>query len=112
MKTIGDSKWILKSRIDITSYSDACDLIQVLAESQTSSYMIAANVHVVMTGFWQSEYQKVINDAALVTPDGMPLVWVMRQLGSDRQSRVYGPDLMLAWCERAAEKDLSIYQWH
>lgn len=100
---------ILESQVDITCYTDACDRIQVLAESQTSSYIIAANVHVVMTGFWQPEYQKVINDAALVTPDGMPLVWVMRQLGSDHQARVYGPDLMLAWCERAAEKDLSIY---
>ena len=109
MKTTGDATWILKSRIDITSYIDACDRIQVLVESQTSSYAIAANVHVVMTGFWQSEYQKIINEAALVTPDGMPLVWVMRQLGNNGQSRVYGPDLMLAWCERAAEKDLSIY---
>lgn len=100
---------ILKSNIDSTDYCDACDRIQALAETKTSSYVIAANVHVVMTGFWQPEYQKVINDAALVTPDGMPLVWVMRQLGSDHQARVYGPDLMLAWCERAAEKDLSIY---
>lgn len=100
---------ILKSNVDSTDYLDVCDRIQVLAETQTSSYVIAANVHVVMTGFWQSEYQKVINEAFLVTPDGMPLVWVMRQLGSESQSRVYGPDLMLAWCERAAEKDLSIY---
>lgn len=100
---------ILNSNVDSTDYTDGCDRIQVLAETQTSSYIIAANVHVVMTGVWQSEYQKIINEAALVTPDGMPLVWAMRQLGSDSQSRVYGPDLMLAWCERAAEKDLPIY---
>lgn len=100
---------ILNSNVDSTDYTDVCDRIQVLAEIQTSSYIIAANVHVVMTGVWQSEYQKIINEATLVTPDGMPLVWVMRQLGSDSQSRVYGPDLMLAWCQRAAEKDLPIY---
>jgi N-acetylglucosaminyldiphosphoundecaprenol N-acetyl-beta-D-mannosaminyltransferase len=34
------------------------------------------------------------NSAGLVTPDGMPLVWMARRLGYERTSRVYGPDLM------------------
>lgn len=109
MKRIRTLIPILKSNVDSTDYRDACDRIQALAETKTSSYVIAANVHVVMTGFWQSDYQHIINEATLVTPDGMPLVWVMRQLGIDRQSRVYGPDLMLAWCERAAQQNLPIY---
>ncbi len=109
MKTNGEAKWILGSRIDATSYVEACDRIQVLAQSHTSCYLIAANVHVVMTGYWQPDYQQIINEAALVTPDGMPLVWTLRQLGVAHQSRVYGPDLMMAWCERAAEVGLSIY---
>ena len=39
----------------------------------------------------------------------MPLVWALRLLGVKDQQRVYGPDLMLAWCERAAKQGLSIY---
>lgn len=109
MKTNAEATWILGSRVDVTSYADACDRIQPWAETQTSCYIIAANVHVVMTGYWQPDYQKIINKAALVTPDGMPLVWVMRKLGCQKQTRVYGPDLMLAWCERAAEAGLAIY---
>ncbi|WP_299403524.1 WecB/TagA/CpsF family glycosyltransferase [Acaryochloris sp. IP29b_bin.148] len=109
MNTTGDATWVLGSRVDVTSYEDACDRIQTWAESQTSCYIIAANVHVMMTGYWQPDYQTIINEAALVTPDGMPLVWVMRQLGRKQQTRVYGPDLMLAWCERAAEVGLPIY---
>jgi N-acetylglucosaminyldiphosphoundecaprenol N-acetyl-beta-D-mannosaminyltransferase len=30
----------------------------------------------------------------MVTPDGMPLVWLSRLLGKHRTERVYGPDLM------------------
>jgi N-acetylglucosaminyldiphosphoundecaprenol N-acetyl-beta-D-mannosaminyltransferase len=45
----------------------------------------------------------VINSADLVTPDGMPLVWLMRLRGAPRQERVYGPTLMLKVLE-AAEK--------
>ncbi len=104
-----DSRSLLDTRIDTTSYEDACDRIQSWAKTRTSCYVVAANVHVVMTGYWQPEYQQVVNGASLVTPDGMPLVWALRLLGVKGQARVYGPDLMLAWCERAALTGLPIY---
>ena len=104
-----DYRNILDTRIDATSYNDACDRIQNWANKNTSCYIVAANVHVVMSGYWQPQYQQVVNGAALVTPDGMPLVWSMRLLGVKEQSRVYGPDLMLAWCDRAAKLGMPIY---
>ncbi|WP_198805636.1 WecB/TagA/CpsF family glycosyltransferase [Leptolyngbya sp. BL0902] len=103
------SRPILKTRVDATSYEDACNRIQAWAEAQRSCYVVAANVHVVMTAYFDPAYQQVINQAALVTPDGMPLVWGLRRLGVPHQPRVYGPDLMLAWCERAAQTGLPIY---
>lgn len=92
---------IIKSFISATSYEDACNRIQEWVNHQTSCYIIAANVHVVMTGYWQPHYQEIINQASLVPPDGMPLVWAMRLFGFKHQTRVYGPDLMLACCDRA-----------
>jgi N-acetylglucosaminyldiphosphoundecaprenol N-acetyl-beta-D-mannosaminyltransferase len=100
---------ILGSRIDITNYEDACDRIQTWTIAQTSCYIIAANVHVVMTAHWNRAYRQVVNNAALVTPDGMPLVWALHLLGQQHATRVYGPDLMLAWCQRASDVQLSIY---
>ena len=103
------SRLILGSRIDATSYEDACDRIQVWAQNRTSCYIVAANVHVVMTAYWQPAYRQILNQAILVTPDGMPLVLGLRSLGIPNQTRVYGPDLMLAWCDRAAQAGLPIY---
>jgi N-acetylglucosaminyldiphosphoundecaprenol N-acetyl-beta-D-mannosaminyltransferase len=100
---------ILKTRVDATSYADACDRIQAWATAKQSCYIVAANVHVVMTAYWQRTYRTVVNGAALVTADGMPLVLGARLLGLADQPRVYGPDLMLAWCERAAQVGLPIY---
>lgn len=77
--------------------------------AKTSCYVVAANVHVVMTAYWQRSFQTIINGAALVTPDGMPLVVGLRLLGIKGQSRVYGPDLMLAWCDRATQAGIPIY---
>ncbi len=102
-------RYLIKTRVDATSYQDACDRLEAWAGEGKSCYVVAANVHVVMTGYWQNAYQQVLNGAALVTPDGMPLVWAMRLLGVRQQERVYGPDLMLAWCERAALTGLPIF---
>jgi N-acetylglucosaminyldiphosphoundecaprenol N-acetyl-beta-D-mannosaminyltransferase len=100
---------ILGVDIHPTSYDDACDRIQDLVNHKTCGYIIAANVHVIMTAFWDRAYRDVVNHAILTTPDGMPLVWGLRLLGINNQQRVYGPDLMLAWCDRAAKESLSIY---
>jgi N-acetylglucosaminyldiphosphoundecaprenol N-acetyl-beta-D-mannosaminyltransferase len=100
---------IIGTRIDATSYQDACDRVQVWVENNLSCYIVAANVHVVMMGYWHQAYRRMINGASLVTPDGQPLVWGLRLLGIHRQSRVYGPDLMLAWCDRAASLQIPLY---
>jgi N-acetylglucosaminyldiphosphoundecaprenol N-acetyl-beta-D-mannosaminyltransferase len=44
------------------------------------------------------------NRAGLVTPDGMPLVWISRWKGQSHVRRVYGPDLMLQLCERSVAR--------
>ena len=100
---------ILGSQIDFTSYADACDRISHWAHSRSSCYVIAANVHVVMTAYWNSTYSHIVNNAALVTPDGMPLVQALTWLGWPKATRVYGPDLMLECCQRAAQEKLPIY---
>jgi N-acetylglucosaminyldiphosphoundecaprenol N-acetyl-beta-D-mannosaminyltransferase len=40
----------------------------------------------------------------MVTPDGMPLVWISRMMGFRRVERVYGPDLMLEVCALSVER--------
>ncbi len=100
---------IINVCIDKTSYEDACDRIATLAHQAKSCYIVAANVHVVMTAHWNHNYRQILANAEMVTPDGMPLVWGMRALGAKKQQRVYGPDLMLAWCDRAVKENLPIY---
>ena len=44
----------------------------------------------------------VHNAADMVTPDGMPLVWLGRLFGHRHVTRVYGPDLLLELCAATA----------
>jgi N-acetylglucosaminyldiphosphoundecaprenol N-acetyl-beta-D-mannosaminyltransferase len=62
-------------------------------------YITVANVHSVMTSYRDARLRAIHAGARLVTPDGMPLVWVCHWRGYREVSRVYGPDLLLAVCE-------------
>ena len=57
-----------------------------------------------MESWWDETLRRIHNRAGLVTPDGMPLVWLSRLNGFRHVDRVYGPDLMLALCERSATR--------
>lgn len=61
-----------------------------------------------MESYDSAEFQQVMNEADLVTPDGMPLVWGLRLLGQRDASRVYGPDLMHLVLEKAEREGIPV----
>src|SRR5215218_7588078 len=67
-------------------------------------YVTLTGVHGVMESQRDPELLEIHNRAGMATPDGMPLVWAARYAGCPETTRVYGPDLMLATCERAARE--------
>lgn len=67
-------------------------------------YVCVSGAHGVMECQHDEVLRQIHNKAGMVTPDGMPLVWLSRLHGAKHVSRVYGPDLMLAFCERSGGK--------
>lgn len=65
-------------------------------------YVCVTGVHGVMESQRDPELRRTHNEAGLVTPDGMPLVWLSRMAGHGHVERVYGPDLMLACCRHSS----------
>jgi N-acetylglucosaminyldiphosphoundecaprenol N-acetyl-beta-D-mannosaminyltransferase len=72
-------------------------------------YVCVANVHTVMASHEDPELREAVLNAAMVVPDGQPLVWAMNALGADLTSRVYGPELMARYCERSALTGARMY---
>lgn len=99
---------ILGTRLHVTSYNAAVQQVTHWAMGRQGRYVCAANVHMVMEAFDDIAFRDVVNQADLVTPDGMPLVWMMRRLGAPCQQRVYGPALMLHICRAAEERGIPI----
>lgn len=67
-------------------------------------YVCVSGVHGVMESQRDEELRRIHNAAGLVTPDGMPLVWLSHLSGFRHVERVYGPDLLLATCARSSER--------
>jgi len=55
----------------------------------------------------QVNVQSLLN--TLTVPDGQPLVWALRALGHPQASRIYGPELMARYCERAAATGVRMF---
>jgi N-acetylglucosaminyldiphosphoundecaprenol N-acetyl-beta-D-mannosaminyltransferase len=99
---------VLGARVDPTSYWAATRQVLEWARRGESRYVCVATVHSVMEAWDDPGFRQVLNAADLVTPDGMPLVWMLRRLGYPDQQRVYGPDLTLHVCEAAAREGVPV----
>jgi N-acetylglucosaminyldiphosphoundecaprenol N-acetyl-beta-D-mannosaminyltransferase len=82
----------------------AVETIESWIAGRQSQYVCITGVHGVMESLRNPEIQRIHNEAGLVTPDGMPLVWVSRLRGFAGVDRVYGPDLMLDLCASSPVK--------
>jgi N-acetylglucosaminyldiphosphoundecaprenol N-acetyl-beta-D-mannosaminyltransferase len=68
------------------------------------TYVCITGVHGVMESQRDDQLKRIHNDAGMVTPDGMPMVWINKLNGNNHVTRVYGPDLMLEVCRQGVEK--------
>ena len=80
---------------------DAIAAIEQWIEQRTPHYVCIRDVHGVIASRKDPRLRDIHDQAGLVTPDGMPLVWLSHWLGVKRVERVYGPDLMRAISARS-----------
>jgi N-acetylglucosaminyldiphosphoundecaprenol N-acetyl-beta-D-mannosaminyltransferase len=95
---------VLGIRVSAISMASAVHTIDEWITRREPHYVCVTGVHGVMESQRDQALLQIHNAAGLVTPDGMPLVWLSRLQGFRQVERVYGPDLMLAVCERSATR--------
>jgi len=106
----------LLKKIDVTgvsvtalSLNEQVEVMSEWAQQRVSKTVCVANVHMLIESRRNTKLRSALSKADIVTPDGMPLVWVMRALGLTSQDRVAGMDIFIGACRRCVEKDVSIY---
>jgi N-acetylglucosaminyldiphosphoundecaprenol N-acetyl-beta-D-mannosaminyltransferase len=83
--------------------ADAVDAMACWIENRTKTQVVVCPIYTLMLCQHDAELHHILDLAHLVTPDGMPLVFLGRLMGHRPIERVYGPDLLLAFSQRAAQ---------
>lgn len=88
---------------------DAIDLATTLKhieqriQNREPGYVVLAPAHNVLAAYEDAGLWAIFQRSALTVPDGMGVVWFLRLAGAEGVGRVYGPDLLLAACERGLQ---------
>jgi N-acetylglucosaminyldiphosphoundecaprenol N-acetyl-beta-D-mannosaminyltransferase len=91
------------SRVNLASAArQICEWVS----QKKHTYVCVAPVSTLVDARRNPDYLEVVNSAGMVTPDGMPLVWLARSKGCTDVLRTYGPDLMLEICNYGQSQGL------
>jgi len=94
---------VLGVRTHAVQIGEVVGRIQEWIRERGACHSVAAtDMHCVVEAQRDSSFKNILNATDMVIPDGMPLVWLGRRRGHTLPRRVYGPDLLLAFCEESA----------
>jgi N-acetylglucosaminyldiphosphoundecaprenol N-acetyl-beta-D-mannosaminyltransferase len=96
---------VLGVRVDAVQISDIMARMEdwICARSDSCCHTVApTGMHGIVEAQHDPSFKEILNSTDAVVPDGMPLVWLGRRRGHYLRRRVYGPDLMLEFCEKTA----------
>jgi N-acetylglucosaminyldiphosphoundecaprenol N-acetyl-beta-D-mannosaminyltransferase len=94
---------VLGVGISVLNRSLAVERVLEAVRLRRRGYICVTGVHGVMESQDDDRVRAIHNRAFLVTPDGMPMVWMGWLRGHRDMARVYGPDLMLDVCARSGQ---------
>jgi N-acetylglucosaminyldiphosphoundecaprenol N-acetyl-beta-D-mannosaminyltransferase len=102
-----------KDLIGVPVYFSSLDeqINQILAWAQDyqSKMVCVANVHMLIEAWRNPDFADMLRNADLVTPDGIPLVWMIKQMGVKQAERVAGMDIFQTACKKASIAQTSIF---
>lgn len=97
-------------RVSATNYDEMVDVVMRATKNRESAVISLHSVHAVVEAIRDPELLAKVNRFDAVLPDGQPVRWALNRLyGVGLRERVYGPELMLRLCARAADDAIPIY---
>lgn len=100
---------IMGLSIDKVSLKETLDIAEGFISSKKPHQIVVLNAAKIVRAKSDKELRKIILSADLVGPDGVPVVWVSKLLGTPLPGRVNGTDLMEELVGLANRKGYSIF---
>ncbi|MGB7413597.1 MAG: WecB/TagA/CpsF family glycosyltransferase [Thermosynechococcaceae cyanobacterium] len=100
---------IIGSPVTAKPFKEQMRAIMMWAKERRSKAVCVANTHMLIEAYRNPDFGSVLQNADMVTPDGRPLVWMMKTMGALQQDRVAGMDIFTALCQAAPREKVSIF---
>ncbi|PKK36154.1 glycosyltransferase [Siphonobacter sp. SORGH_AS_0500] len=100
---------LISIKISSGPYQSFIDKLVYMACNQIPAYCCVANVHMLVEAYNNEAFASIVNNADLVTPDGMPLTWGLKLVHGIQQDRVAGMDLLPDLLAEASKLQLPVY---
>lgn len=100
---------IFGCRIDRVTMNDALSLCRRFLREGGPHTIVTADTSGIVIAQEDEEYRRILNNADLVTPDSIGVVWASRRFRTPLPERVPGVDTMERLCEMASETGARVY---
>ena len=100
---------IISLHVHHLSFRESIDQVSAWGLQQRPAFVCFANVHMVIEAHNDPSFQKVLDEATLVLPDGKPVAMACRWLHKRKQERISGMDFMPALLQKAHELKARVF---
>src|SRR3954447_23143394 len=100
---------ILGTPVDNLDMSAVLGRIEQFISEHRFHQIATANTDFLINALEDPELRCILRTADLVIPDGMPLIWASRMMGSPLPERVTGADLVPRLASLAASRGYKIF---
>ena len=85
---------VLGVGVSVLNMASALATILGWVDRRERQYVCVTGVHGIMESHRALDLRRIHNEAGMVTPDGMPLAWLLKSAGHRDSDRVCGPEMM------------------
>lgn len=100
---------MLGIKIDNFSLQEALDRVEEIIAKGKPEYYSSINLHQIVLYKENLEFRKIVDNAALLTIDGQPVMWLAKLLKTPAKEKLPGPDFMREVCSMAANKGYTVF---
>ena len=101
-------KRVLTVDVSVGTFDQQLETMAKLGAAHRSSYVCCVNAHMTVEAR-DGTFARIVGQADLATPDGMPVLRVLQRTYRLDQERVAGNDILPALLAKAAQRGLTVY---
>jgi len=95
--------------IDIVDYNDVLEACISMIYRPGENTLFTPNVDFIVKAVKDIKFRNVLNSADYIVPDGMPLIWASKLLGTPLKEKISGSSLFFKICKIGNQKSIRIF---